>query len=126
MRPISAIVLAILIASPAAAGAGNDPEAIFNGTDRRDGLLSTHISKADGRILFTFPTAGADSVLGRFLFTPSLRTGLGAAPTYLDRGRIGATQVIAFRRIGKKVAIQLENPRFRATGTGPLDAAGSA
>ncbi|HTT83237.1 MAG TPA: zinc-dependent metalloprotease [Rhizomicrobium sp.] len=61
-----------------------------------------------------------------FSTRPRSAPGLGAAPTYLDRGRIGRTQIIAFRRIGKKLAIQFENPRFRATGAAPSDPSGSS
>ncbi|MDQ2879091.1 MAG: zinc-dependent metalloprotease [Pseudomonadota bacterium] len=126
MRINSAIVIGILFAAPAIATPESGAVAVFKGTDQRDGLLSTHIDKAGGRILVTLPAAGADGVSGRFLYTASLRTGLGAAPTFLDRGRIGATQVLSFRRIGKKVAVQFENPRFRATGADALDPSGSA
>ena len=126
MRLTIMVAIGALLATPAVAKPEGGTDAIFKGTDSRDGLLPTHVDTAGGRILFTLPPAGADGVLGRFLFTPSLRTGLGAAPTYLDRGRVGATQVLAFRRIGKKVAAQFDNPRFRATGADPLDASGSA
>ncbi len=78
-----------------------------------DGLLPVHVAKAKGKIVLTLPPAGADGVAARYLYTVALRTGLGAAPTMLDRGRIGETQILAFRVIGGKVAIQYENPRFR-------------
>lgn len=126
MRFICAIGIVTLLAAPAMAKPESVADATFKGMDARKGLLPTHIDKTGGRILFTLPAPGADGVSGRFLFTASLRTGLGAAPTFLDRGRIGATQVLAFRRIGKKVAVQFENPRFRATGADPLDPKGSA
>ncbi|MGA9421836.1 MAG: zinc-dependent metalloprotease, partial [Rhodanobacteraceae bacterium] len=52
--------------------------------------------------------------------------GLGSAPTFLDRGRVGDTQVIAFRRYGNKVAALFENPRFRAAGTAASDGGGAS
>ena len=125
MRLNFAIVFGVVLATPVTAKSEGAADTVFKGTDSRDGLLPTHVDKAGGRILVTLPAAGADGVSGRFLFTASLRTGLGAAPTFLDRGRIGATQVLAFRRIGKKVAVQFENPRFRATGADRLDPSGS-
>lgn len=82
------------------------------------GLLPVNVDKRDGRILITLPAPQADGVSARFLYTSSLRTGLGAAPTFLDRGRIGKTQIIAFRRYGKKIAAVFENPRFRGAETG--------
>lgn len=108
-----------------AAAAPDAPIAPFKDTRAYSGLVDVHVDAAGGRILITLPPPGADGVSARFLYTPSLRTGLGAAPTFLDRGRVGATQVLAFRRIGKKVTIQFENPRFRATGQAPLDPVGS-
>ena len=126
MRFNWAIAILLLLAAPVVAKPENGADATFKGTDARNGMLPTHIDKAGGRILFTLPAAGKDGISGRFLFTASLRTGLGAAPTFLDRGRIGQTQVLAFRRIGKKVAAQFENPRFRAPGADALDPSGSA
>jgi len=80
------------------------------------GLLPVHIDKKAGRVLLTLPPPADDGISARYLYTPSLRTGLGSAPTFLDRGRIGDTQMLAFRRIGKKIAILFENPRFRLAG----------
>jgi hypothetical protein len=80
------------------------------------GLLPVDVDKAVGRVLLTLPAPGADGTSGRFLYATTLRTGVGSAELGLDRAMIGNTQLLAFRRIGKKVAIQYENPRFRATG----------
>ena len=66
-----------------------------------DGLLPVQADAANGKILLTLPRPGADGVSGRFLYTASLRTGLGSAPTFLDRGKLGNTQILAFRPIGR-------------------------
>ena len=81
-----------------------------------DGLLPVVVDKAKGQICLTLPAAGSDGISARYLYTTALRTGLGSAPTFLDRGRVGRTQLLAFRVIGSKVAIEFENPRFRAPG----------
>lgn len=52
----------------------------------------------------------------RLLYTAQLRTGVGSAPLGLDRSRPGPARILVIRRIGKKVAFELENPRFRASG----------
>jgi len=120
MRRILAIAFGLMLATPVAASP--------HGNAARSGgaLLPVSVDKLGGHILFTLPRPGADGVSARYLYTTSLRTGLGSAPTFLDRGRVGNTQIIAFRRLGKKVAIQFENPRFRATGADPADPRGSA
>ncbi|HSM96903.1 MAG TPA: zinc-dependent metalloprotease [Rhizomicrobium sp.] len=123
MRHLLAITLGLFLASPALAA--THPPKTQTRTAGETGLLPVHADTLHGQILFTLPKPGADGVSARFLYTTSLRTGLGAAPTFLDRGRVGTTQIIAFRRIGKKVAIQFENPRFRANGAEPSDPRGS-
>ncbi|MFT4076912.1 MAG: zinc-dependent metalloprotease [Asticcacaulis sp.] len=121
---ISAAVLAwACLTLPAWAGspAAQSPDKTFEGSTALSGLLPVHVDKAAGHIWLTLPPPGPDGVSARFLYANALRTGLGAAPTFLDRGRVGNTQILAFRRIGGKVAIVYENPRFRTTGT-PADA----
>lgn len=94
------------------------PSRIFDGSVAMGGLLPVHVDRKAGRILVTLPPAQGDGVSARLLYTVSLRTGLGAAPTFLDRGRVGQTQVLAFRRYGNKIAAVFENPRFRAAAAG--------
>jgi hypothetical protein len=101
------------LAAPALAQKPADP---FAGTTASDGLLPVHIDKAGGRILLTLPPAGADGVAARFLYATTLRTGVGSAELGLDHGQNGDTRLLAFRPIGNRIAIQYENPRFRATG----------
>ncbi|MEO5595994.1 MAG: zinc-dependent metalloprotease [Lysobacteraceae bacterium] len=128
---VAASVLCLaLIAMPAAARAGDasksksssatkaTPAEVFKNARSMDGLLPVHVDARAGKILITLPAAEADGVAARFLYATALRTGLGSAPTFLDRGRVGNTQVIAFRRYGNKVAAVFENPRFRAAGSG--------
>lgn len=81
-----------------------------------EGLLPVKTDIAQGKILLTLPAPGADGVSGRYLYATALRTGLGSPNIRLDRGMQGQTQLMVFRRYGKKVAIQYENPRFRAAG----------
>lgn len=79
------------------------------------GLMPVRTEAAKGRILVTLPPPAQDGVALRVLYSTALKTGLGSAPLSLDRGRIGNTQLLAFRRIGGKIAVQFENPRFRAS-----------
>ncbi len=79
-------------------------------------LLPVQVEAAQGRILFTLPAPDRQGVAGRFLYANSLRTGLGSADLRLDRGMVGPEHILAFRRIGRKIAVIFENHRFRATG----------
>ena len=70
-------------------------------------------------MLLALPAPDADGVAGRYLYQVYLRAGLGSNPTGLDRSAVGPTQVLAFRRVGKKVMAQYENYGFRAEGGAP-------
>ena len=79
-------------------------------------LFPVRAVAAEGRILVTLPAPDAAGVSGRYLYAPSLRTGLGSATLRLDRGMLGPERILAFKRMGKKVAVVFENTKFRATG----------
>ncbi|MEO5972572.1 MAG: DUF5117 domain-containing protein [Sphingomicrobium sp.] len=52
---------------------------------------------------------------GRFIYLSQLKTGLGSAPIGLDRGAPSESRILVFRRVGKKVAAEVENPKFIAS-----------
>jgi len=107
--PLLLATTAPLAASPAQASD------VFTDTQALTGLLPVHVDRTNGRLLLTLPSPDADGVSGRFLYVASLRTGIGSSDTGLDHAQNSQTQVIAFRRIGKKIVAGYENPRFRAT-----------
>ena len=49
-----------------------------------------------------------------FLYQVALATGLGSNPVGLDRGQLGDSRVVAFRRVGPKVLLVEPNYTFRA------------
>ncbi|MDR6788545.1 hypothetical protein J2Y58_001905 [Sphingomonas sp. BE138] len=79
-------------------------------------LLPVKVERESGKVLVTLPRPDDDGVSGRFLYATALKTGLGSAPIRIDHGMVGETQVLAFRRLGKKVAVVFENPRYRSSG----------
>jgi len=84
-----------------------------------EGLFPVQAIPVQGKILVTLPPADSDGIYGRYLYTTKVRSGLGSTDIRFDRGMMGRTQVLAFRRVGKKVAVIFENPRFRAEGGSP-------
>ena len=116
----SAVVIAVCLSASGPVLAAESAPSALVGAVRQDGLLPVHVDKARGRILLSLPAADADGVSGRYLYLTALKTGLGSAPVGLDRARLGDTQVLAFRRIGKKVVAEFENHKFRAAGA-PAD-----
>ncbi|MFT3977121.1 MAG: DUF5117 domain-containing protein, partial [Sphingomonas bacterium] len=79
-----------------------------------DAPLFAVARQGEGHVVVRLPAAGADGVIGRYLYTPSIAGGLGAAEIGADRAGLGQTQIIVFRRVGKKVFAAFENTRFRA------------
>jgi hypothetical protein len=113
---LGALLLALsLPCTPLAAQSGPQEIAAPAG---ETGLVPVRTDAAKGRILVTLPRPADDGVALRVLYTTALRTGLGSAPLVLDRGKTGNTQLLAFRRIGGKIAVQFENPRFRNASGG--------
>lgn len=111
-----AAALALATAGPGMARDKAAPADAMAGLTRQDGLVPVYVDAAKGRVLVALSAPDKDGVAGRYLYVSALKTGLGSAPVGLDRGRLGDTQVLAFRRVGGKVLAEFENPRFRAAG----------
>ena len=108
------IMLALIAAPALTAPASAEPVAL----PLRDGgtLLPVKVDAGEGKVFLTLPAADSEGISGRFLYTASMKTALGSAAIRIDRGMQGPTRILAFRRVGKKVAALFENPRYRATG----------
>ena len=79
--------------------------------EKRDGYFPVYWDAAKGRLLLEIPAGRLNE---DFLYLPSLATGVGDASLGLDRGSIGNEQIARFERIGPRVQLVLQNPRFRA------------
>ena len=116
MRAMGAAWLSLLVLSAAApAPAASPPAQVLAGTRAQQGLLPVHVDAKEGRILLSLPAPDTQGVAGRYLYVASLKTGLGSAPVGLDRALSAGSKLLAFRRIGRKIVAEIENPRFRAT-----------
>jgi hypothetical protein len=104
--------------APVAAPAG--AEQALRNTEAQNGLLPVYVDRRGGRVLLSLPAPDAEGISGRFIYLTTLETGLGSAPVGLDRAQASGSRLLVFRRIGKKVVAEIENPRFRATGA-PAD-----
>jgi hypothetical protein len=97
---------------------------LLEGTAARSGLLTVHVDAKGGRILAALPAPDAEGVSGRFIYTSALETGLGSAALGLDYALNSGSRLLVFRRLGKKVVAEVENPRFRASGASAGEQAG--
>ena len=82
---------------------------------RQSGLLTTWLDAKAGKIWLELPKpAEPRNECGSFLYIEGIRTGLGSNPVGLDRGQLGETRVIVFRRVGARVIVEQPNLRYRA------------
>ncbi|HKQ58632.1 MAG TPA: zinc-dependent metalloprotease, partial [Candidatus Eisenbacteria bacterium] len=85
------------------------------GATRRDGLFATWLDAKGGRLLVELPApSGPRNVSASFLYIEGILTGLGSNPVGLDRGQLGDTRVVEFRRVGARVLLEQPNLRYRA------------
>lgn len=122
----TALALILALGAPAAAVAQSEPASYsrtIEGLTRQDGLLPIFVDQAGGKVLMQLPPPAADGVLARVIHHTALRTGVGSAVTGLDRAQIGPTNILAFRRIGRRVIAEFENPRYRASQGSPEEQA---
>ena len=82
-------------------------------------LLKVDGDPLTGKIIATLPKPGPDGVSARYIYLTQLGTGLGSAPIGLDRAAASETRILVFRRIGKKVAAEVENSKFVASSGDP-------
>ena len=110
------LFLLMLAALPVPAPALATPQEALQDTERLDGLLPVHVDRRGGRILLSLPAPDAQGLAGRYIYVAALETGLGSASLGLDRALSRGSRLLVFRRIGRRVVAEIENPRFRATG----------
>ena len=106
-----ALVLALAVPATAAAPAAKAT------AQAAKPLLKVDADPVSGKIVATFPKPDADGISARYIYLTQLETGLGSAPIGLDRATANESRILVFRRLGKKVAAEVENSKFTASGT---------
>src|SRR6478672_1109121 len=106
----------LLLVSATAFAAPKHPAApaLAAATDQRP-LLGVKPDAKAGKIIAILPAPDAEGISGRYIYLTQLETGLGSAPIGLDKAAPSGSRILVFRRIGKKVAAEIENPKFVAT-----------
>ncbi len=80
----------------------------------QDGFVSFSWRTGSGKILMDIPAFDRE-----LLYVVSLGSGLGSNPIGLDRGQLGPSHVVVFRRVGPKVLLIARNLRYRAQSENP-------
>ena len=115
MQKILGMVLAtILVAVPVWADFGDS----VAGFEKRSGLTDVYVNGDTGKVYLVLDAPNARGVAGRYVHAAYLTAGLGSNPVGLDRSVPGGSNIIAFHKMGGKIAAMIENTRYRATARG--------
>jgi hypothetical protein len=115
-RPPLALAAWLALSAPAVASPdGTEPpktptvQAKTEGLRKIDGFAPLYWDARSGKLYWEVSHFGRE-----FLYQEALASGLGSNPVGLDRGQLGASHVVVFRRYGPKVLLVAPNDRFRA------------
>lgn len=84
-------------------------EEATSGTEKKEGYFTYYWDEKAGKVWLEI-----DQMDSEFLYVNSLTAGVGSNDIGLDRGQLGGTQIVEFRRVGPKVLMVQPNYRYRA------------
>lgn len=84
-------------------------EEATDGTEKKEGYFTYYWDEKAGKVWLEI-----DKMDTEFLYVNSLTAGLGSNDIGLDRGQLGGTQIVEFRRVGPKILMVQPNYRYRA------------
>ena len=108
------IVIGVVLLSPWAwssevDGVTDSVESVLLNTQEMPGFIPLHWDGEEGRLY-----ADISDVEGPFIYYNGLSHGLGSNDLGLDRGRLGDTYLVEFRKVGKKVFLAALNTKYTA------------
>ena len=108
------VVIGVMLLSPWALssegeGATDSVESVLLNTQEMPGFIPLHWDGEEGRLY-----ADISDVEGPFIYYNGLSHGLGSNDLGLDRGRLGDTFLVEFRKVGKKVFLAALNTKYTA------------
>ena len=107
--------------------AQNAPKAIpsvaekTEGLDARSGYFDFWYSEKEGKVYLAI-----DRFDEEFLYVNSLAAGVGSNDLGLDRGQLGETRVVRFRKTGNKLLLEQPNQDYRASSDNAAERASVA
>lgn len=87
----------------------HDNESVLVGTQKMPGFMPLYWDDEEGKLY-----ADINGLEGPFIYYNGLSHGLGSNDLGLDRGRLGDTFLVEFRRVGKKVFLAALNTKYTA------------
>ena len=87
----------------------------------KEGFFTLQVDGATNKVFAVLPEADDDGLILRMIHTAGLTGGLGSNPVGLDRGWWEDGQNMAFRLMGDRVIIEIENLDYRVSPDNPLE-----
>ncbi|GHE70274.1 zinc-dependent metalloprotease [Roseivirga thermotolerans] len=84
-------------------------EEATQGTEKKEGFFTYYWDEKNGKVWLEI-----DKLDTEFLYVNSLAAGVGSNDIGLDRGQLGGTQIVEFRRVGPKILMVQPNYSYRA------------
>ena len=81
---------------------------------KKEGFIDFYVDEDQGKLYLAIDKLNQD-----FLYLSALTSGVGSNDIGLDRGQLGGTRVVAFRKTGNKVFLVHKNMAFRASSDNP-------
>jgi hypothetical protein len=82
--------------------------------EKKEGYFDFYWDEKAGKVWLEI-----DKIDAEFLYVNSLAAGIGSNDIGLDRGQLGDTRIVEFRRVGPKVLLVQPNYRYRADSDNP-------
>lgn len=83
---------------------------------KKDGFIPFYLDEEKGKIYLE-----VDKLEWEFLYVNSLTAGIGSNDIGLDRGQLGDTRIVEFRKSGNKIFLVHKNYDFRAYSDNPAE-----
>ena len=106
---VGAVLLSPWVWSSEVDGATESVESVLLNTQQMPGFIPLHWDSEEGRLY-----ADISDIEGPFIYYNGLSHGLGSNDLGLDRGRLGDTFLVEFRKVGKKVFLAALNTKYTA------------
>ena len=106
---VGVVLLSPWVWSSEVDGATESVESVLLDTQEMPGFIPLHWGSEEGRLY-----ADINDIEGPFIYYNGLSHGLGSNDLGLDRGRLGDTFLVEFRKVGKKVFLAALNTKYTA------------
>lgn len=87
---------------------------LTEGMTKKEGYFNYYWDEKAGKVWLEI-----ENMEEEFLYVNSLSAGVGSNDIGLDRGQLGGTRIVEFRRVGPKIMLVQPNYRYRASSDNP-------